>query len=118
SSGITGLEFLEGSQKNGTFKSWTIRELLSSKGLMTEGRQMKHCVATYASSCARGHCSIWTMEVESIEGFAKVVTIEVRNNSRLICQVRGKANRLAIEKERRVIQRWAESAGLRIASYV
>jgi hypothetical protein len=56
---------------------------------------MKHCVATYASSCARGHCSIWTMEVESMDGITKAVTIEVRNSALLICQVRGKANRLS-----------------------
>ncbi|MCA9128590.1 MAG: PcfJ domain-containing protein [Planctomycetales bacterium] len=116
--GIDGFEFVEGSQKNGTYKCWTIRELLSSKSLMSEGRQMKHCVATYASSCARGHCSIWTMEIQSCEGFTKAVTIEVRNNARLICQVRGKANRLPTEKERKIIQRWAESADLRLASYV
>jgi len=59
---------------------------------MTEGRQMKHCVATYVSSCARGHCSIWTMEVESMDGVTRAVTIEVRNSARMICQVRGKAN--------------------------
>lgn len=116
--GIEGFEYLEGSEKNRSLKCWTIRELLSSNALQTEGRQMKHCVATYAASCARGHCSIWTMEVESQMGVSKAVTIEVRNSARLICQVRGKANRLATEKERRIIQRWAEVAGLRVASYV
>ncbi len=115
-SGVNGFEFLEGSQQNGNLKCWMIRELLSSKALVSEGRQLKHCVATYASSCARGHCSIWTMEVESFEGIHKAVTIEVRNGARVICQIRGKANRLPNQKERQVIQRWAESAGLRIAN--
>lgn len=116
--GIDRFEFVEGSQQNGTAKRWTIRELLSSNSLTCEGRQMKHCVASYASSCARGHCSIWTMEVESKEGITKTVTIEVRNATRQICQVRGKANRLPTEKERQVIQRWADSAELRLATYI
>ena len=117
-SGIDGFEFLEGSQQNGNLKCWTIRELMSSKALVSEGRQLKHCVATYATSCARGFSSIWTMEVESFEGISKAVTIEVRNSSRLIAQVRGKANRLPRQKERQVITRWAEAVGLKIASYV
>jgi hypothetical protein len=117
-SGIDSFEFLEGSQQNGNLKCWTIRELLSSKALVSEGHQLKHCVATYASSCVRSHCSIWTMERESFEGINKAVTIEVRNSARQICQVRGKANRLPNQKERQVMQRWAESVGLRIASHV
>jgi PcfJ-like protein len=117
-SGIKGFEFLEGSQKNGNLKCWTIRELLSSKALLVEGRQLKHCVATYASSCARGRCSIWTMEVESLDGHTKAITIEVRNSVRLICQARGKANRLPTEKERGILRRWAEQIGLKTASHV
>lgn len=61
---------------------------------------MKHCVATYASCCARGHCSIWTMEIESFDGTAKG------------------ANRLPTDKERGIIRRWAAQAGLKIVSYV
>ncbi len=116
--GLEEFEFVEGSERGDNLKIWTIRELLSSKALMTEGRQMKHCVASYASSCARGQCSIWTMEVESLDGRSKVLTIEVRRGVQLICQVRGKGNRIANEKEKRIIRRWAESSGLRLASYV
>lgn len=118
SSGIEGFEYLEGSQKNNTSKCWTIRELLSSKSLFAEGRQLKHCVATYASSCSKGHSSIWTMEVESCEGFKKLITIEVTRGANLIRQARGKANRLPNEKEKSIIRRWAETANLKMASYV
>ena len=75
-------------------------------------------MATYGSSCARGECSIWTMEIESFEGHTKAITVEVQNNARLICQARGKINRLPSEKERGILRRWAEQAGLRMASYV
>lgn len=118
STGIKGLEFIEGSEKNNSAKYWAIRELLSSTALAVEGRRMKHCVASYAGSCARGHCSIWTMEVDSSGGCEKVLTLEVSNANRQIRQARGKLNRLPTEKERSILLRWAETAGLRLASYI
>lgn len=117
-SGIQEFEFLEGSQKNNTLKCWTIRELLSSKSLLAEGRQLKHCVASYATSCAQGYCSIWTMELESCEGFKKLITIEVSKGTNQIRQARGKANRLPNENEKSIIRRWAATAGLGMASYI
>ena len=117
-SGIPEFELTEGSQKNATSKTWEIRELLGSVALIAEGRVMKHCVASYASSCARGHSSIWTMEVASCGSLSKALTVEVRNSARLICQARGKLNRLPTEKERDILKKWASEAGLRIASYV
>ncbi len=116
--GIDEYEFIEGSEANRTLKFWTIRELLSSKALTAEGRQLKHCVASYARSCIRGHCSIWTLEVDSFEGHTKALTIEVRNQQRMICQARGKLNRLPTDKERNIMRRWAVQAGLTITSYV
>ncbi|MEP3478159.1 MAG: PcfJ domain-containing protein [Fuerstiella sp.] len=116
--GIQGLDFMEGSLKGGNLKIWTVRELLSSKALFSEGRQLKHCVATYASSCARGQCSIWTMEMESLQSRTKLLTIEVSKGSQFICQVRGKHNRLATAKELKIIRRWADQAGLKLASSV
>ena len=117
-SGIAGFEFVEGSERGGNVKIWTITELLSTKALFAEGRTMKHCVATYARSCAHGDCSIWTLEVWTLEGRSKMLTIEVRRDTKLICQVRGKCNALAAEKHRGVLRRWAEQAGLRLAGYV
>lgn len=51
-------EFQEGNEKTGNMRFWLIRELLSSKELIEEGRKMRHCVATYAKSCYHGRCSI------------------------------------------------------------
>lgn len=116
SCGIEGFEFAEGSQSN--LRVWTIRELLGSKSLAAEGRKMKHCVATYASSCARGRCSIWTMEVDALDGVTKALTLEVHNQTRTISQARGKTNRLPTDKERNILTRWAAKAGLKMATYV
>ena len=54
--------------------------------MVAEGRAMKHCVATYAHSCASGACSIWALEVETFEGRTKALTVEVQNVARMICQ--------------------------------
>jgi hypothetical protein len=116
--GLPGFEFVEGSERGANLKIWTISELLSAKALTAEGRAMKHCVATYARSCARGHSSIWSMRVETYEGRRQQLTIEVRNAARLICQARGRCNAPANEKERSLLRRWAIVAGLSVANYV
>ncbi len=115
-SGIEGFEFIEGAERGAKLKIWTITELLSTRALVAEGRKMKHCVATYAHSCGSRACSIWTLEAETFEGRAKILTIEVQNAARLICQARGKCNMLPGEKHRGILRRWAEKAGL--AKYV
>jgi hypothetical protein len=91
---------------------WTIRELLSTRDLVAEGRKMKHCVASYAHSCAQRRCSIWTLEMDSAAGAAKVLTVEVMNSTRVIVQARGKCNALPSDKVRGVLRRWADQAGL------
>jgi hypothetical protein len=117
-SGIECFEFAEGSERNGNLKVWTITELLNAKALSAEGRTMKHCVGSYARSCASGRTSIWTLEVESFEGRSKLLTIEVQNAARLVCQARGKCNVMPSEKHRAILRRWAEKAGLKMASYI
>jgi hypothetical protein len=114
-SGIPEFEFVEGSVEGGNRRRWTIRELLSSKALAAEGRRMRHCVASYAGSCLRRRTSIWTLEQEGFEGHQKVLTVEVNLASRMICQARGKRNALPSEKERNILRRWAERAGLGMA---
>jgi hypothetical protein len=116
-SGITPFEFVEGSHHGGNRRIWTIQELLSTKALMAEGRAMKHCVGSYASSCSRGVSSIWTLEVEEAEGVRKVLTIEVNRQARLICQARGKCNAPPGDKHRSILQRWASQAGLALAKH-
>ncbi len=117
-SGTPTFEFIEGGEKSGNLKVWTITELLSTKALVAEGRKMKHCVATYAHSCASGDCSIWTLEVETFEGRSKILTIEVQTATKLICQARGKCNMLPGDKHRGILRRWAEQARLQLAKHV
>lgn len=117
-SGIEPFEFVEGTERGGNLKIWTITELLNAKALVAEGRAMRHCVGSYVRSCAHGVCSIWTLEVESVEGRSKLLTIEVQSATKLICQARGKCNVLPAEKHRGILRRWAGQAGLQLANYV
>lgn len=115
---IQDYTFVEGTKRSKNMKVWRIRELLSSQELLAEGRQMKHCVATYANSCHRGASTIWTMDIETEEGIEKLLTIEVYPVTKSIRQARGKFNRRPTDKERDVLKRWAQQEGLEIASYV
>ena len=65
-------------------------------------------LAVYADS------TIWTLELETTSGRTKLLTIQVRKQSRQIIQARGKRNRLPTEKERAIVVRWAAESGLTI----
>jgi hypothetical protein len=95
---------------------WRISELLDSDGLSAEGRSMRHCVASYASSCQSGLSSIWTLRHRFCdeEVTRSVLTIEVRPYTKTIVQVRGKANAFAKGEPADVVRRWAAREGLRI----
>jgi hypothetical protein len=96
---------------------WRIRELLSGAELIAEGRLMKHCVASYAHSCAQGSCSIWAMELSGKAGIDKRQTIEVTRD-RMIVQCRGRQNQLPTAAELDVVKEWARLAGLILSPYV
>jgi len=106
-SAIRDFKFIEGSEQAKNMKVWRIRELLSGQELIAEGRRMSHCVASYANSCHKGICSIWSMEVEADDGIEPLVTIEVNHKRKEMCQVRGKRNRLPTDKEKDILRRWA-----------
>ncbi|MCZ6632042.1 MAG: PcfJ domain-containing protein [bacterium] len=90
---------------------WRIQELLSSKELSIEGRQMHHCVASYAHKCQGGNTSVWSMQVEDLSGEThRVMTIAVNNRSRSVTQSRGRHNALPSGKTPNGRQRGFEKA--------
>ena len=118
-SGIGSLDWTEGDSGTPNHRRWTTLELLSRNELRLEGQAMRHCVASYVSSCALGGTSIWSLGLERRQGRRRrVMTIEVANDSRRICQIRGKTNRLPTAKEMEVIHRWAAEQKLTFAEYV
>lgn len=117
-SSFSDFRYREGQANSRNMKVWTIRELLNSNELVTEGRAQSHCVATYARSWFTGSTSIWTMDLQETQARRKMVTIELQNRSKIICQVRGLRNRKATDREMDVIRRWADMEGLTVAAYL
>jgi hypothetical protein len=70
------------------------------------------------SSCLHGKSSIWAMEVETNGERRKMLTVEVDQARKVICQARGKRNELPTEKCRDILRRWASQAGLQLAGHV
>ena len=115
---LKDFRFIEGSKALGNMRAWTITEILSTRGLLLEGKAMRHCVATYGDDCAERQSSIWSMQVETQGGQDRVLTIEVDLPTRTICEVRGKCNRMPGADEQAIVERWAAVEGLKIADYV
>lgn len=109
----------------GTTNEWTVRELLNSKALQDEGREMRHCVFTYAGGCLQGTTSIWSLRVLSDNDVKtrRLLTIEVNNARRAIVQARGRCNKtLGAQKSNarmrtagEMLRRWARHARLSVA---
>ena len=111
--GPKAAQYTEGQAQNRNLRDWKIIELLNGKELAAEGRALSHCVATYAQQCMRGKCSIWSVYCNE----ERVLTIELRSANNTIIQIRGKRNRLATPRERRIVRRWAAENKLNIAKY-
>ena len=89
-------------------RHWTIREIANWRELYAEGCGLRHCVASYKSSCISGKSAIWSFGLLLENGRRKhVLTVEVALPGRAICQVRGKANRLPTEREMEILHRWS-----------
>jgi PcfJ-like protein len=114
-SGYKDFEFQEGSNESQNVKFWRITELLSSNELISEGRAMHHCVASYAGSCASGKSMIWSLTRQDHTGRFRHLTIEVTGKG--IHQIRGLNNRSATEKEMQILKRWAGAEGLSVETY-
>lgn len=93
---------------------FTITEVLSSHELVREGREMRHCVATYLAECLAGRASIWSLRVESKEGTRRLLTIEIDPRTGRMRQARRKCNAPAGEKERSLVKTWAAREGVSV----
>lgn len=116
-SGFAPLVHEEGSAE--APRVFTTTELLNTRDLNEEGRAMKHCVGTYASSCASGNTSIWSLQVAEPWGQkARLLTLEVCRVTRQIVQARRKQNRMPSPKEIFILQRWASAEGLSLSKWL
>lgn len=125
-------------EKSGPATSyWTVEELTTAKALTAEGSAMGHCVGTYASSCARGVVSVWSLRVVRLAESEKlrVMTLAV-NKNRMITEARGKRNALPtataadfgmrlskdesalLVRGRRIVGMWARTERLGLPNYL
>jgi hypothetical protein len=96
---------------------WNVKQLCSFKELVNEGRDMKNCVAMYASDCAGGRTAIFHISCHLKGEDKKVITsatVEVRAVDRSIVQVKGKCNTRVDTITLNVIKRWAQNTNLRV----
>ena len=110
-------EFNYESGKGEDKKIYRIYELTTKKELISEGHTMKHCVASYASTCAAGLNSIWSLEEYYLANKSKLLTLQVDKN-RQIVQARGKWNAKPSASERNLINMWCNQAGLTISKWL
>jgi hypothetical protein len=114
-SGIAGYERVEGAPPHQ--RLFRIVELLTSHELRKEGGAMRHCVASYAHSCAARRCAIFSLREEDGSAGAAVrrLTIEVVIQNRRIVQARGRFNTRPDGVDERILRAWATTAGLSVA---
>lgn len=110
----TGIESFiheEGNKEKNSHKIYEIAELLTAKDLHREGKTMHHCVFSYMSSCIKGTCAIFSLQLFG----QSLVTIEVRDNQAV--QIRGPYNKPPEQKERTIIYNWASKNNIEITKY-
>jgi hypothetical protein len=113
--GIPGYERIEGTE--GSEKIVRIDEIVTSAGLQQEGRVMRHCVASYARTCARGSVAIFSLTLDNGSGFDRRLTIELDVRSKRVIQARGRFNAPPQPLDERYLRNWATSAGLTISCF-
>ena len=97
---------------------WIIHEQCSHAQLVVEGRELHHCVGGYLKKCLSGKSaifSLWHARPDDPSPQARL-TIEVDPNTRRIRQIRGRWNRLPSSFEIRLVEEWAASNQLNMAS--
>jgi len=100
-------------------QTYEIVQYTTSAELVQEGSEMRHCVSSYARSCAEGRVSIWSLRQIVKKGLdiKKCLTIEL-DSSRRIVQIRGKNNRKPEAFESSIISLWAVKENLTVSKFV
>jgi hypothetical protein len=114
SCGLPGFDRIEG--EAGNQRRFVIVELLDSAELQAEGRVMRHCVYSYARSCASGHCAIFSLRCDIGAGLERRATVELIPATRSIVQARARFNHKPGPVEQRILRAWATAAHLRLKS--
>jgi hypothetical protein len=95
---------------------WTISELKTFQRLMTEGRVMKNCIASYVNSCEIGCCSIFNVsrqyKLDTVP--ESIATLGVAVKDRQLVQARGKCNSKISDEALNIVTQWARVNNIKI----
>lgn len=116
--GIRGYRFVPPQQHEWSSLQWSIEELTDSLQLIEEGKQLRHCVASYARYCAKGETTIWSMRSIGSLTEQRRLTIQVDAHKRLIRTALGFCNGRPSHEMRQILQNWANREGLRMADHI
>lgn len=86
-------------------------QILDQHDLIEEGREMRHCVASYVDGCIAGNYSIWSLRKKST--LERLLTLQI-NQQGSIVQACGPHNRSPEKHERQLLKDWAKTAGLKL----
>lgn len=94
--------------ENGKEVKFVFSQILTASALQSEGRQMRHCVSSYVSSCVAGNKGIFSLvKISEFGREKKLLTIEVLNSGRIV-QVKGLANREPKSFESELVRMFAK----------
>lgn len=107
------IEKEEDKLKHQNISTTAIIEINTSAGLSEEGRNMRHCVSSYARSCVHGNTRIFSLRKKHFSShFAKsFATIEVREESRIV-QAKAVKNEALTTEDKNIVAKWASKNGL------
>lgn len=91
------------------YRGWRCVELTTSDDLIKEGRQMHHCVASYARSCFQGYSHIYSFYNPYI---SERYTIEVGQFGSIV-QIRAAYNQPPSKLATKVIRLWARDFNIK-----
>lgn len=114
---ITDLKF-----QNGEW-DYNIVQLHSAQALVDEGNTMKHCVGSYANSCARGTCAIFSFRASNYSKgiYSKSeVTLEVRleNRTKILTQAKAVRNAQPSSYYMSLVKKWCDANEIGISKYI
>ena len=93
--------------------TWKIEEILSDKRLREEGRDMRHCVASYAGSIKSGRCCIFSVAFQESTGeWKKHATMRLDPKTKTILEARSFANAKLHANTAATARRWANENGI------
>lgn len=82
--------------------------------LLNEGKELNHCVGSYAKLVARGNTNIMFVRYK-VEESISFMTLEIKNNQ--IIQAKKKGNNYPNDEEIKFLEEYAKSKGLTIVRY-